>query len=58
MKLTEENYVETAEKAIKEICGKKDRRGRTVVPVTTSKIRNLLAMTAAIYNDVIVCSIF
>lgn len=26
MKLTEENYVETAEKAIKEICGKKDRR--------------------------------
>lgn len=23
MKLTEENYVETAEKAIKEICGKK-----------------------------------
>lgn len=25
MKLTEENYVETAEKAIKEICGKKDR---------------------------------
>ena len=56
MKLTEENYVETAEKAIKEICGKKDRRGRTVVPVTTSKIRNLLAMTAAIYNDVIVCT--
>ena len=56
MKLTEENYVETAEKAIKEICGKKDRRGRTVAPVTTSKIRNLLAMTAAIYNDVIVCT--
>ena len=54
--LTEDNYVVTAEKAIKEICGKKDRRGRTVAPVTTSKIRNLLAMTAAIYNDVIVCT--
>lgn len=52
MKLTEENYVETAEKAIKEICGKKNKMGL----VTTSKIRNLLAMTAAIYNDVIVCT--
>lgn len=27
MKLTEENYVETAEKAIKEICGKKRSEG-------------------------------
>lgn len=31
MKLTEENYVETAEKAIKEICGKKDRRGELLL---------------------------
>ena len=54
MKLTEENYVETAEKAIQEICALKNKSGKPVPPVTTSKIRNLLAMTAAIYNDVIV----
>lgn len=53
MKLTEENYVELAEKAIKKICSEKDRMGRPVSPVTTSKIRNLLAMTADIYNDVV-----
>lgn len=44
MRLDEENYVETAKKAIKQLCEK---------PVTTSKIRNLLAMTTDIYNDVI-----
>ena len=55
MKLTEENYVGTAEKAIREICAKKNKMGKSVPPVTTSKIRNLLAMTAAIYNDVVVC---
>lgn len=54
MKLTEENYVETAEKAIQEICALKNKSGKSVPPVTTSKIRNLLAMTAAIYNDVLV----
>lgn len=52
MKLTEENYVETAEKAIREICALRNKNGKPVSPVTTSKIRNLLAMTAAIYNDV------
>lgn len=55
MKLTEENYVEIAENAIKEICAQKNKMGKLVPPVTTSKIRNLLAMTAAIYNDVVVC---
>lgn len=55
MKLTEENYVEIAENAIKEICDQKSKMGKRVPPVTTSKIRNLLAMTAAIYNDVVVC---
>ena len=54
MKLTEENDVGIAEKAIREICAKKNKMGKPVPPVTTSKIRNLLAMTAAIYNDVIV----
>lgn len=53
MKLTEENYVKQAEKAMLTICNKTDRRGNPVKPVTTSKIRNLLAMTADIYNEVV-----
>lgn len=53
MKLTEENYVKQAEKAMLTICNKTDRRGNPVKPVTTSKIRNLLAMTADIYNEVL-----
>ena len=53
MKLTEENYVELAEEAIKKLIGKQDRYGHSIEPVTTSKIRNLLAMTADIYNEVI-----
>ena len=53
MKLTEDNYVELAEKAIKKLCSEKDKRGKEVAPVTTSKIRNLLAMTTDIYNQVV-----
>lgn len=53
MRLTEENYVEMAEKVMQDICNQKDKNGRIVSPVTTSKIRNLLAMTADIYNEVI-----
>lgn len=53
MKLTEENYVEIAEKAIKSLKGKKDKWNKPIQPVTTSKIRNLLAMTADIYNEVV-----
>ena len=54
-RLTEDNYVDLAEKAIKELKEKKDRRGRDIPLVTTSKIRNLLAMAASIYNDVMIC---
>ena len=53
MKLTEENYVWIAEQAFKELCSENDQKGRLVGPVTTSKIRNLLAMTSDIYNDVV-----
>ena len=53
MKLTEDNYVEIAEDAIKKLREKKDQRGREIPLVTTSKIRNLLGMTADIYNEVI-----
>lgn len=53
MKLTEDNYVEIAENVIKKLREKKDQRGREIPLVTTSKIRNLLGMTADIYNEVI-----
>ena len=53
MKLTEENYVKQAAKVMQVLCNKTDKRGKKVSPVTTSKIRNLLAMTADIYNEVV-----
>lgn len=62
-RLTEDNYVELAEKAIKELikkanrelAEKKNKGGKEISLVTTSKIRNLLAMAASIYNDVMIC---
>ena len=51
--LNEQNYVEIAEEVIEKLSQKKDKRGRTVDMVTTSKIRNLLAMAADIYNQVL-----
>lgn len=54
MILEEKNYVEKAEKAIVELKNKKNpKTGKSVKMVTTSKIRNLLAMTADIYNEVL-----
>lgn len=53
MKLTEENYVEIAEQVIKKLHEEKNKKGQTMEVVTTSKIRNLLSMTANIYNDVV-----
>ena len=52
MRLTEDNYVDIAEKAIKKLSGEKNKNGKPIPLVTTSKIRNLLAMTADIYNEV------
>ena len=37
---------------IQSLMGKKDQRGRDIPIVTTSKLRNLLAMSADIYNEV------
>lgn len=54
MKLDENNYVEQAETAIRNLKKLKDKRGREIGIVTTSKLRNLLAMTSDIYNEVIV----
>lgn len=53
MRINEENYVDLAEKSIKELASQKDMKGRSIPIVTTSKIRNLLAMSADIYNEVV-----
>ena len=47
MKLTNENYVSEAERVITHICENAGRGG----PVSTSKIRKILAMVSDIYND-------
>ena len=55
MILTSENYAAKAEAVMKKLYNEKDIKGRDVEPVTTSKIRNLLSMTADIYNEVVNC---
>lgn len=56
--INEINYVDKAEKAILSLRDKAEQqqrgRGEPKI-VTTSKIRNLLAMTADIYNQVMIC---
>ena len=50
--ITNSNYVDEAEKVIQSLKSKKNPKNEKVIPmVTTSKIRNLLAMTADIYNE-------
>lgn len=53
MQINEQNYVDQAEKVIVKLKGLTDQNGRSVAMVTTSKLRNLLAMSADIYNEVI-----
>lgn len=54
MFITEKNYVDEAEKVIRMLSSKKNpRNGRPVPMVTTSKIRNILAMAADIYNEIL-----
>ena len=53
MKLDENNYVDLPEDAITKLEAMTNpRTGRKIPMATTSKIRNLLAMTAELYNDV------
>ena len=52
MIIEETTYVDKAEKVIKQLSEQRDKRGN-VVMVTTSKIRNLLAMTADTYTEVL-----
>lgn len=44
-------YVDTAEEVIKKLMTNKNKRGEIEI-FSTSQIRNLLAMTAEIYNEV------
>lgn len=52
MSINAQNYVDKAEQVIIKLSKKVDKNGRPVQMVTTSKIRNLLAMTADIYNEI------
>ncbi len=53
MIIEEGTYVKKAEQVIKQLSQNTDRRGN-VRWITTSKIRNLLAMSADIYNEVLI----
>lgn len=51
--INQEHYVDEAQSVIERLKVKRDRNGKPIGLVTTSKIRNLLAMTDDIYNDVV-----
>lgn len=50
MKIDKMNYVDTAETVVGQL--RKDKKGKNI-RLTTSKIRNILAMVSEIYNEVI-----
>lgn len=51
--INSENFVDEAEKVIKELTAGRDAKGRAPRLVTTSKIRNLLSMASDLYNEVL-----
>ena len=54
MYINENNYADEADKVIIQLQKKiNPKTGKSVPMVTTSKIRNLLAMTSDIYNEVV-----
>ena len=53
MKLTEDNYVDQAEAVIRDLKDRRDRNGRPIPMLTTSKIRNILSMTVDLYTDIL-----
>lgn len=52
VRLSADTYVDMAEQVIAELARQTDQKGRPIPMLTTSKIRNMLSMTADIYNDV------
>lgn len=55
MRINEENYVAKAESVILKLSKQVDKQGKVVAMVTNSKIRNLLSMSADLYNQVLDC---
>lgn len=53
MKIDKLNYVIEAEKVIKSLQKENPRSGKMELKLTTSKIRNILAMVAEIQNDAV-----
>lgn len=53
MQINEQNYVGRAEQVILALKEKKNKDGKAIPVVTTSKLRNLLSMTADVYNEVV-----
>ena len=49
--LNDATYVDQAEKVILDLKNQTDNRGKPIQMVTTSKIRNILAMAADIYDN-------
>ncbi len=50
MEITKQNYVDIAERAIKDLI-KTDKNGKAKLSLSTSKIRNILSMVSALYTD-------
>ena len=55
MRINEENYVAKAESVILKLSKQVNKQGKLVAMVTNSKIRNILSMSADIYNQVLDC---
>ena len=55
MRINEEKYVAKAESVILKLSKQVNKQGKVVAMVTNSKIRNLLSMSADIYNQVLDC---
>ncbi len=55
MRINEENYVAKAESVILKLSKQVNKQGKVIAMVTNSKIRNLLSMSADIYNQVLDC---
>ena len=55
MRINEENYLAKAESVILKLSKQVNKQGKVVAMVTNSKIRNLLSMSADIYNQVLDC---
>lgn len=53
MRLDNDTYVKKADEVMKKLSQNRDKKGRLKM-VTTSQIRNLLAMTSDIYNELMV----